>query len=290
MALDEAGNAADAEPLLAKARALNGQLQPGQSVSDGLARAHIDQAFSLLLTGKGPAPEASKPLVINVAPGAPSIADQIKNALGAAPEPVKNALGAAPSIPVGNSPIVPVARPPEKGPALTVPAARPPEKSPAVTVPVARPPEKPSVEAAAPPPSPAQEYLTPDNVSKELLKSILDAAFMDCTIDQQGDLRVKDRVTCWILPNPERKDRIEFQCYFGFKPEATHEQRLEAVNRMNNGYAIIKATVGNNDILRFSYDLMIGGGITRKAFVLSVKRFCSIPHDAVADYGGGVVQ
>ncbi len=136
----------------------------------------------------------------------------------------------------------------------------------------------------------ADDLITPDNLSKELIKSILDAAFMDYSVDNEGDLRVKERVNCWLLPkNEQPRDRINLLCVFGFRREATQLQRLEVVNRINNGFAIIKASVGENDTLRFSYDFMIGGGITRKAFVLGIKRFCSIPHDAVAEYGAGVV-
>lgn len=136
----------------------------------------------------------------------------------------------------------------------------------------------------------ADEMITPENLSKELLKSILDAAFMETSYDSDGDLRVKDRVNCFVMPNLERKDRIHLMCLFGFKPEATELQRLKAVNRINDEYIIIRAVVGKNDTLRFDWDIMVSGGLTRKGFVLALKRFCGIPHDAVLDCANGLVE
>lgn len=134
------------------------------------------------------------------------------------------------------------------------------------------------------------ELITPDNLSKELLKSVLDTAFMETSYDSDGDLKVKDRVNCLVLPNMERKDRVQLNAFFGFKAGTSELQRLQAVNRINTEYIIVKTVVGKNDTLRFTWDIPIAGGITKKAFVLALKRFCSIPHDAVADCANDVVE
>ena len=134
------------------------------------------------------------------------------------------------------------------------------------------------------------ELITQDNLSKELLKSVLDAAFMETSFDDDGDLKVKDEVSCFVFPNLERKDKVQLLAIFGFKSEASELQRLQAVNRINEKYIIVKAVAGNNDQLRFSWDIPIAGGITKKAFVIALKRFCSIPHDAVADCANDVVD
>ncbi len=135
-----------------------------------------------------------------------------------------------------------------------------------------------------------EELITPENLSKERLKSVLDAAFMETSYDQDGDLRVHDRVKCLVLPNQERKDRIQLVALFGFKPESTELERLQAVNRINAEYIIVRAVVGKNDILSFTWDLPVAGGLTPKAFVLAVKRFCAIPHPAIAECASEVVE
>jgi len=133
------------------------------------------------------------------------------------------------------------------------------------------------------------ELITPENLSKEMLKSVLDSAFMETSYDSDGDLKVRDRVNCFVLPNEERKDRVQLLALFGFKPEATELQRLQGVNRINAEYIIVRAVVGKNDLLRFTWDIPIAGGITKKAFVLAVKRFCAIPHEAIADCANEIV-
>jgi len=135
------------------------------------------------------------------------------------------------------------------------------------------------------------EMITPDNLSKELLKSVFEAAYMDVSYDKDGDVKVKEKVTCFVFPNEKWKDRITLCAIFGFKPNATPTQRLECANRINSEYAIIRAVVGKNDTLRFTYDILLeGGGVSKKALVLKVKRFCSIPHDAVADCGADLIE
>ena len=133
------------------------------------------------------------------------------------------------------------------------------------------------------------ELITPENLSKELLKSVLDAAYMETSFDKDGDLIVKEKVRCFVFPNQERKDRVQLLAMFGFKPEAPELLRLQAVNQINKEYIIVKAVIEKNDTLAFYWDIPIAGGITKKAFVLALKRFCSIPHSAVADCASDVI-
>ena len=135
----------------------------------------------------------------------------------------------------------------------------------------------------------SEELITPDNLTKEYLKSIFDAAFMDTCYDDDGDLKVKERINCFVLPDKDRKDRVRLMTMFGFKPDTSELLRLQAVNRINAGYLIVKANVAENDTLMFTWDIPIAGGITKKAFVLAVKRFCFIPHDAIDDCAKDVV-
>ncbi len=133
------------------------------------------------------------------------------------------------------------------------------------------------------------ELITPENLSKELLSSVLNAAFMDLSYDDEGDIRVQEDISCWVLPGVESKDRIKFLALFRFEPDASEVARLECINKINQEYFLVKAVVGDNDNLSFEYDMFVAGGITKKAFVLALKRFCSIPRSAIADHGTGII-
>jgi hypothetical protein len=135
----------------------------------------------------------------------------------------------------------------------------------------------------------SNDLITPETLSKELLRSIFDAAFMETSWDSDGDLRVKDQISCFVIPS-EKKDRIRLISFFGFKKGTAQVQRLECINNINKSYIMVRAIVGGNDSLQFDYDIYVQGGITAKNIVMATKRFLSIPHDAVADYGKDIVE
>jgi hypothetical protein len=137
-------------------------------------------------------------------------------------------------------------------------------------------------------PDMTQDLITPDNLSKELLKSIFDDALMETSFDNEGDLRVREDLSCFVLPN---KDRIRLLSFFGFEPHVSQQKRLEFVNRVNSEYVIVRAAVGSkNDTLFFDYDISVRGGITKKALVFATKRFLSIPRQAIQEFGTDLVK
>ena len=133
-----------------------------------------------------------------------------------------------------------------------------------------------------------QDMITPDNVTKEMLKTIFDAAFMETSFDSDGDLRVTEEISCFFLL---REDRIRLHSVFGFKPHISQEQKLEFVNKINKEYIIVRASVGSsNDKLIFDYDIPLRGGIRKIALVQTVKRFLSIPRPAIKEFGDDLVE
>ncbi|MCP3887486.1 MAG: YbjN domain-containing protein [Desulfobulbaceae bacterium] len=134
-----------------------------------------------------------------------------------------------------------------------------------------------------------EELITSENLSPELLKSIFDAAFMESTTDEDGEVLVKESVTVRVKANMEQKNRIRLYCIFSFEENSTQLARLECVNRITGDYAMLKASVHDN-LLIIAYDMWIAGGITKKNLVTGLKFFATIPHDAIADYGQEIVQ
>gem|GEM_PF-724770 len=133
------------------------------------------------------------------------------------------------------------------------------------------------------------DLITTENLSKELLKSVFDAAFMDASYDKDGDLLIQEKCRCFLFPDQEKR-RIRLHTQFGFKPSSSELQRLECANLINKDYILVRAAVGRNNTLLFTYDVSLDGGVSKKALVLLVKRFCSIPHTAVSDYGADIIE
>ena len=78
------------------------------------------------------------------------------------------------------------------------------------------------------------DLITPENLTNELLKSILDAAYMETSYDSDGDVKVREDVTCFLVVEAKRKNKIRLLTNFGFKPEASELSRLQAVKSMRS--------------------------------------------------------
>lgn len=133
----------------------------------------------------------------------------------------------------------------------------------------------------------SEDLITSDNVSKELIKSCFYAAYIDVIIDKDGDIEMKDDKV--FLRLAEKKDRIRIFCFFSFKEDSQPLARLQCANSINEEYLMVRAIVSEKQLI-FNYDLMLGGGITKKMLVMTAKRFASIPDSAVQDHGKGMVK
>ena len=135
----------------------------------------------------------------------------------------------------------------------------------------------------------AEEMITTENLSLDLLKGVFDAAYMDYTMESDKEIRVQEACKVFVLPNLERKDRIRLYAIFGFSDGSRPQERLHCVNKINEEYIMVTACATDNGLLVFRYDLMLEGGLPKKALVHTLKRFAAIPHAAVQDHGGDIV-
>ena len=108
----------------------------------------------------------------------------------------------------------------------------------------------------------SEDLVTLDNVSKEMLKDLFDAAFLETSYDSEGDLRVREKVNCIVFVYKDLR-KVQFAAYFGFKPNVPEIDKLRCVNNINNDFNIVRASVLNNETLKFSYDIALDGGILK---------------------------
>lgn len=136
----------------------------------------------------------------------------------------------------------------------------------------------------------SDEMISSENLTKEFLKSVFDSAYMEATVDGDGDLMVKEMVNCWVYPS-ESKDYVTLVSRFGFKESASALERLQCVNSMNYHFFLIRAmVVQEHSILRFDYDIYVGSGVSKKHFIQLVKKFCAVPHNAITKFGIELVK
>ncbi len=130
--------------------------------------------------------------------------------------------------------------------------------------------------------------ITAENVSVELLKQIFEAAFVDYSMTDKGDIRIKDQCTVLVFPRKEQR-LIKLMTVFGFKASTSMLERLECANKINVEYIIVRASVVD-DTLYFEHDLLLDGGLSPKGLVWSVKRFDGIPYPALREHGADLLE
>ncbi len=132
------------------------------------------------------------------------------------------------------------------------------------------------------------DLITPDNVSKDLLKAIYDAAFIETAWDDDGDLKIKDELNCTVMIS-ENQTRIMIFTVFEFEEGFSREQKLDLVNKINDEYAFVRASLTEYDTLLFDYSFYLKGGLTKKNLVLGTRFFQSIPLEAIHEHGKEMV-
>lgn len=116
------------------------------------------------------------------------------------------------------------------------------------------------------------DLLYPDGVTKEGLKDLFLAAYMDASLDDDGDVMVKEQYRTYLIP---ASDNAWIRLYSPFKTNeaAAPEDKLAYVNKVNADLIIVRAYVTEKGGFIFEEYLPVEGGITKRALVLAVRRF-----------------
>jgi hypothetical protein len=128
----------------------------------------------------------------------------------------------------------------------------------------------------------AEEIINPSDVTVEMLHELLDAAYIEHRVDEDGDILINERYKVWMKPLGEGR-RIKLFAVFGFEGSATYDERLAGVNLINDDLVVIRAAVPlrNPDVLDLDYYISVDGGITKRSIVKSVKMFMELVDAAI---------
>ena len=132
----------------------------------------------------------------------------------------------------------------------------------------------------APVEEPPAELLYPENITKEGLKDLFVAAYMDASLDEDGDVLIKEAYRAYLIPS---QDAVWIRVYSPFKGSetATLEDKLAYVNKVNADLIIVRAYVTDKGGFIFEEYLPVEGGITKRAIVLAVRRFNRMLESAI---------
>ncbi|MBI2465805.1 MAG: YbjN domain-containing protein [Candidatus Sungbacteria bacterium] len=135
------------------------------------------------------------------------------------------------------------------------------------------------------------ELVTSENATKEMLKSLFDAAFMETSFDSDGDLIVRDGGVRGFVILQDENRIIRLMIGYRVKPSAKRIDLLEFLNRVNAEYLIIRAALANNNhSVCFDFYIHLVGGVSRANIVQTIKRVLRIVPQAVNEYGRDIFE
>ena len=135
------------------------------------------------------------------------------------------------------------------------------------------------------------ELINEENVSVPLLRKVLDDAMITYSLDDDGDILIQEGCKMYLMVDKE-KSRLWLLNQYRFEPGVPEERKHAIVNEINRNLVLVCTYVSGNqhDAIRFTHDINLEGGITRKALVKLVRRFAGIPNMAVMRFGDGMVK
>ena len=134
----------------------------------------------------------------------------------------------------------------------------------------------------------SDEFIYPEGISADALKALFEEAYMEVSVDTDGDLIVKDNYRCYLRPDADGR-LISIYAIFGAAPEAADPDKLAYINRVNDQVKLIRASVSANGKFFFDYYLSVEGGISKRSIVMSVRRFFSCLGSALREDSENVV-
>lgn len=121
----------------------------------------------------------------------------------------------------------------------------------------------------------SEEILQSSALSRQLLKSVLDAAYMKCSLDKDGDVLIEDKYRFFAFPSVER-ETIRFVAFFRSNSGSSLVQRHVYANKVANELVGIRVCVDDDGDFRFDYTMLTDGGVTKRQIVMTAKRFATL--------------
>jgi hypothetical protein len=134
----------------------------------------------------------------------------------------------------------------------------------------------------------SDEFIYPEGINSDSLKKLFEEAYMEVSVDTDGDLIVKDNYRCYLRPDQDGR-LISIYAIFSGNPASAEVDKLAYINRVNDQVKLIRASVSTNGKFFFDYYLSVEGGISKRAIVLAVRRFFSCLGSALREDTGNVV-
>jgi hypothetical protein len=116
------------------------------------------------------------------------------------------------------------------------------------------------------------EMITTEGLSIATIQQLLNDAYFEVSLDQDGDIVVKDQYRSWVQVPPSA-DCVRFMSQFGAKPEAADVAKIAFANRVNQQLRVPRAYLNQHGGFTFDHYVYVEGGLPKRNLVQVLRRF-----------------
>lgn len=132
-----------------------------------------------------------------------------------------------------------------------------------------------------------EEIVSYENLSLQLLKDLFKSAYFTVEPMERNVLRVREgNININVAIDENNKRYIHFASLFLISKQATHAQRVEYINRVNQMLIFVRAEITSSgsgeELAMFDYFLWVEGGVTKLNIVSAFKEFAETVRAAVS--------
>ena len=123
------------------------------------------------------------------------------------------------------------------------------------------------------------DLIMPTELTVQDLFELYKSAYMECEIDEDGDLVLYEDSVIFVSVDERLKNhRIQLRRYFTLDGGVSLEKALEFTNEINDDYIVARAKIvgEKKDLLLIDYWILLDGGIPPATIIHTTKRFMSI--------------
>ncbi len=135
-------------------------------------------------------------------------------------------------------------------------------------------------------------FIPEEEVTVQRIEALFKRAFYETYYDKDNDLVVKVDGSRTFIRVREKSKVIAFTVIYGFKPEATREQKLDVVNAMNDAkiFARFSMMLADESILLTDYFLPFDDGVGEMQIISSARMLISTIRSAFEELSKDLIE
>jgi hypothetical protein len=120
------------------------------------------------------------------------------------------------------------------------------------------------------------DVIPESDVTAQALQRLFESAFLDCTIDADGDLRVEDAgIITYVILDPDKKI-LTLHSQWGLKESASEFSKLQYANRMNDTLVLVRFYIPKPTTLACDLQMVYEGGLLPLQLMKTYRRFINV--------------